>query len=72
MAEEVLDTSQVFPEGEKMHKYTTKNGKYVFFTDEPLTEEEAAELDEHQEVVIKLLMKNPGVKSFKVNAIGKV
>lgn len=69
---ETLDTSQVFPEGEEMYKYTTKNGKYVFFTEEPLTEEEAAELDEHQEVVIKLLMKNPGVKSFKVNAIGKV
>lgn len=58
--------SKAFPEGDSMHQYITKNGKYVFYTEEPLTEEEAAELDEHQEVVIELMKKRPGVKTFKV------
>lgn len=58
--------SEVFPEGDKMHQYTTKNGKYVFYTEEPLTEEEAAELDEHQEIVAKLMEAKPHVTTFKV------
>lgn len=63
---EILDTSQVFPEGEEMHKYTTKNGKYVFYTDEPLTKKELEALDEHQEEVVELLRDMPGVKEIKV------
>lgn len=37
-----------------MYEYQTRNGKYKFYTDEPLTLEEFDELDRNQEAVLAL------------------
>ena len=50
-----------------MHTYKTEHG-YVFFTEEPLTDEELEEINKNDELIFKIFKSRPEVRGIKWDA----